>query len=129
LKAKNLKEVEHQESCLDIRLVFGCGIGHSQNRIGHDGVALPFTKIFTLKKLSQNREDPRYVVVSNLSRNPYGAVGISLILLVDETQNEKVDGRQRTNLNTLGSAFTDSTALISDAMMRFHPRKNSATDR
>jgi hypothetical protein len=33
LKAKNLKEVEHQTSCLDMRLVFGCGIGHSQNRI------------------------------------------------------------------------------------------------
>jgi len=64
-----------------------------------------------------------------MSRNPYGAVGINLILLVDETQNEKTDGRQRTNLNTLGSAFTDSTALNSDAMMRFHPRKNSATDR
>jgi hypothetical protein len=36
LKAKNLKEVEHQTSCLDMRLVFGCGIGHSQNRIGQD---------------------------------------------------------------------------------------------
>jgi len=36
-----------------------------------------------------------------MSRNPYDTVGISLILLVDETQNEKADGRQRTNLNTL----------------------------
>jgi len=37
-----------------------------------------------------------------MSRNPYDTDGISLILLVDETQNEKADGRQRTNLNTLG---------------------------
>jgi len=42
------------------------------------------------KKLSQNREDPRYVVVSNMSWNPYDTVGISLILLVDETQNKRV---------------------------------------
>jgi hypothetical protein len=39
LKAKNLKEVEHQTSCLNIRLVFGCGIGHSQNRIGQGVIA------------------------------------------------------------------------------------------
>jgi hypothetical protein len=59
LKAKNLKEVAHQTSCLDMRLVFGCGIGHSQNRIGQDGVALPFTKIFTLEnylKIEKTRD-------------------------------------------------------------------------
>jgi len=39
-----------------------------------------------------------------MSRTPYHTVGISLILLVDETQNEKADGRQRTNLNTVGLA-------------------------
>ena len=33
LKAKNLKEVAHQTSCSDMRLMFGCGIGYSQNRI------------------------------------------------------------------------------------------------
>jgi len=42
------------------------------------------------KKLSQNREDPRYVVVRNMSRNPYDTVGISLIPLVAETQNENL---------------------------------------
>jgi hypothetical protein len=31
------------------------------------------------KKLSQSREDPRYVVVRNMSRIPYDTVGISLI--------------------------------------------------
>ena len=63
-----------------------------------------FQEISYAKKLSQNREDPRYVVVSNMSRNPYHTVGISLILLVDETRNEKADGRQCTNFNTLDLA-------------------------
>lgn len=34
LKAKNLEGDVRQKSYLDTRLVFGCGIGHSQNRIG-----------------------------------------------------------------------------------------------
>jgi hypothetical protein len=34
LKAKNLEEDMRQKSYLDTRVVFGCGIGHSQNRIG-----------------------------------------------------------------------------------------------
>src|SRR5215470_6772966 len=33
LKAKNLEGDMRQKSYLDTRLVFGCGIGHSQNRI------------------------------------------------------------------------------------------------
>ena len=39
-----------------------------------------------------------------MSRDPYDTVGISLILLVDETQNEKTDNRQCENLTTLGLA-------------------------
>src|SRR5262245_10988580 len=42
------------------------------------------------KKLSQNRVDPRYVVVSNMSQNPYDTVGISLILRC-ERNNFRVD--------------------------------------
>jgi hypothetical protein len=55
---------------------------------------------------------PHFVLTGSVShtplpkryRNPYGTLGIGLILLVDETQNKKADGRQRTNLNTLGLA-------------------------
>jgi hypothetical protein len=86
---------------------------------GH--IHLPFRDEFDKSRILRHRDKEGAVVVlalnrpyvlflhvhrlkPNMSRNPYDTVGIILILLVDETQNEKADGRQLTKLNTLGLA-------------------------
>jgi hypothetical protein len=54
-------------------------------------------------------------MVSNMSRNPYNTVSISLILLADETQNEKADGRasstQMTGVSLAALAARDTPRL------------------